>query len=305
VGGRAPGATIYISLEPCAHEDGGRVSCARRVRESGVARMVYGARDPYPGHGGGAKRVRAAGIEVVGPILEADCRRANEAWLVFATEKRPFFTLKAAMTLDGKIATRTGESRWITGETARGEVHALRNKVDAVIVGARTVAVDDPLLTTRGVAGGRDAVRVVLDGRLSMSPRAKMLRSGSKVPTIVVAGKDAPAGRERALVKAGAEVLRLPATRGALRLRALATRLAGRNIVSALVEGGGQTHAAFLAAGLCDRLILYVAPRAVGGDAPSWLGGDGVKRLADAYGFRFDDVRRVGDDLRLEATKVT
>ena len=302
LGGRAPGATLYVSLEPCAHASPHKPQpCADLVAASGVRRLVYGHADPFPGHGGGAARVAAAGIAVTGPVLEDECARANAPWLTFAREDRAHVTLKAAMTLDGRIATRTGVSRWITGPEARADVHRWRDRLDAILVGAGTVLADDPLLTVRGVAGGRDPVRVVLDGKLRIPPRARLFHSGSPARTLVATTRDAPARRVLALESVGAEVLRLPASAGRIRPLALARALAARGILSVLVEGGGDTHAAFLADGLCDRLLLYLAPRAVGGArAPSWLGGEGVAKLDKAYGFRFDGPpRRLGDDLLL------
>jgi diaminohydroxyphosphoribosylaminopyrimidine deaminase / 5-amino-6-(5-phosphoribosylamino)uracil reductase len=304
LGGRAPGATLYVSLEPCAHAGAGRRRrpCVELVREAGVRRLVFGLGDPFPGHGGGADLLRRAGVEVVGPVLEDECRRAVAPFLVFAVEGRAHATLKAAITLDGRIATAAGESRWITGEAARRDAHRRRDRADAVLVGAGTVAADDPLLTTRGVRGGRDAVRVVLDGRLRMSPRAALLASGSPAPTLIIASADAPERRARALAAAGAEVVRLPG-RGTVSPRAVLRELARRRILSVLVEGGAETHAAFLRAGLCDRLLLYVAPKVIGGRrAQAWIGGAELARLTDAAALRFDGPpRRLGEDLLLEA----
>jgi diaminohydroxyphosphoribosylaminopyrimidine deaminase/5-amino-6-(5-phosphoribosylamino)uracil reductase len=301
LGGRAPGATLYVNLEPCAHV-GHTPACAPLVAQSGIQRLVVGLADPFPGHGGGAARVRRAGIRVDGPILEEECRRANEAFLCFATLGRAHVTLKAAMTLDGKIATRTGQSRWITGEPARADAHALRNRVDAILVGSGTVRADDPLLTTRGVPGGRDAVRIVLDGRLRMSPRAQMLRAGSTAPTLICTTREAPRARARALEAAGATVLFLPGRKGRVSLRALLRALPKREVLSVLVEGGAETHAEFLQAGLCDRLRLYVAPLALGGAAPAWLGGVGAAHLSSAAGFVFEGPpMSLGSDLLLQA----
>jgi len=307
LGGRSRGATLYVNLEPCAHTTGRRTApCTPLVLAAGVRRVVYGTLDPWPGHGGGLKALAAAGIEVVGPVEEEACRRANEAFLVHATRGRAHFTLKAAMTLDGRIATARGESRWITGEAARHDVHRRRNLADAILVGAGTVRADDPLLTARGVARPRDPARVILDGSLTTSPRARMLHAGSNAPTLFAATRQAPARRAAALEAAGGEVLRLPGAGAGVSLSALARTLARRDLVRVLVEGGAEVHAAFLAAGLCDRLLLYVAPKAIGGaDAPAWLGGEGILRLAAAHRFRFDGApRRLGDDLLLELVPI-
>jgi diaminohydroxyphosphoribosylaminopyrimidine deaminase/5-amino-6-(5-phosphoribosylamino)uracil reductase len=305
VGGRAPGATMYVSLEPCAHRGGGRrtAPCAPLIAASGIARLVYGLRDPYPGHGGGAAEVARAGIAVDGPILEDECARANAPFIVFATQRRAHVTLKAAMTLDGRIATASGESRWITGEAARADAHRRRDRADAILVGVGTVLADDPQLTTRGVRGGRDATRVVVDGKLRTPPNAALLASGSTAATLIATTRDAPARRAAALERAGAELLRLPSRQGKIDLGALARALAERNLLAVLVEGGAETHAAFLDARLCDRLLLYIAPKVIGGvRAPSWVGGQGVLRLSDAVGFAIVGApRRLGDDLLVVA----
>lgn len=302
LGGQAPGATLYVNLEPCAHRSKRRTQpCAPLVAASGVRRVVYGLADPFPGHGGGAAELRATGIEVVGPVLEAECARANAPFVTYAQKGRAHVTLKAAMTLDGKIATRTGASRWITGPVARAEVHRLRNRLDAILVGAGTVLADDPLLTVRDVPHGRDPVRIVLDGELRTPPRAALLHSGSSASTIVATTEGASAERAHALEAVGAEVWRLPGPNGKVELGGLVTRLAERGLLSLLVEGGGETHAAFLDADLCDRLILYMAPLALGGaSAPTWLGGLGVDKLSEAKRFRFvNGPRRLGTDLVL------
>ena len=298
VGGRAPGATAFVNLEPCGHRGQRRTQpCAPLLVAAGVRRVVYGLRDPFPVHGGIPELVRA-GIEVVGPVLEEECRRANAPFLIWATERRAHVTLKAAMTLDGRIATAGGESRWITGEPARRAVHKLRNVADAVLVGAGTVLADDPELTVRGLAGGRSPARVVVDGRLRISPEAKVFSGDGRV--LVATTHAAPASRARALEARGAEILRFRGKTvppGAL-LRALGER----DLLDVLCEGGAETHASFLSAGFCDRLLLFVAPLAFGGDAPAWLGGAGVSKIADAHRFRFDSrPRRLGDDLVLEA----
>src|SRR5262249_17924298 len=191
----------------CGHRTGRRTQpCAPLIIAAGIRRVVYGLADPFPGHGGNAE-LRAAGIEVVGPVLEEACRRANAPFVVWATRRRAHVTLKAAMTLDGRIATHAGESRWITGEPARRAVHRLRDAADAVLVGAGTVLHDDPALTVRGVRGGRDPVRVVLDGRLRVSPAARVFAGGR---AIVATGARAPAARVPPPAEGGAAVIPFP-----------------------------------------------------------------------------------------------
>ena len=313
LGGRAPGATLYVSLEPCNHRDGGRAACAPAVRASGVARVVIGAMDPVPGHGGGARLLARAGVAVTRGVLGAACEDANAGFFTWARRGRPRFVLKAAVTLDGKLATVGGASRWITGELARADGRRVRERTGAILVGVGTVLADDPRLTAR-TPRGRDPVRIVVDSRLRTPPGARLLpaTSGSRVRTIIATTAAAPAARARRLEAAGAEVWRLPAGRtrggrgkaasraGRVDLAALAARLGAAGLTQVLVEGGAEIHAAMLAAGLADEVRLYVAPLVVGGPAPSWVGGAGVAALADAWRFELAAApRRIGPDLML------
>jgi diaminohydroxyphosphoribosylaminopyrimidine deaminase/5-amino-6-(5-phosphoribosylamino)uracil reductase len=256
--------------------------------------------DPVRGHGGGAAWLARRGIAVERGVLEEECRELNRAWLTWVREGRPWLTLKAAATLDGKVATWRGESKWITGEAARREGHRLRDAHDACMVGVGTVLADDPRLTVRGVRGSRDPVRVVVDSRLRTPPGAKVLGRGR---VIVAATRAAPRAREARLVAAGAEVWRLPG-RGAVDLAALAARLAKAGITSVLVEGGPTLHGALLDAGLVDEVDLFLAPLVLGGagrkSGLSWIAGAGADRLAEAV--RLVPVappRRLGPDLLL------
>lgn len=302
LGYKARGATLYVNLEPCTHH-GRTPPCMPVVRASGVARVVVGSEDPVPGHGGGIEALRRAGISVSRVMVE-ECDAANRPFMTWALYGRPAFTLKAAVTLDGKIATVKGQSKWITGEAARADVHHLRDTHDAVLVGVGTVLADDPWLTAR-IRGGRDPIRVVLDSKLRTPPSAHVLPKRRGPRTIIATTNDAPAAKERALVKAGAEVWRFPARRnGHVPLDQLATRLGEQAITSVLVEGGGEVHASFLQAGYADEVIVYVAPKIVGGPAPSWVGGKGVATLAAAHQLEFfGDPVYVGDDLKLRAVR--
>lgn len=298
LGGKARGATLYVNLEPCDHH-GRTPPCAPAVIASGVARVVIGAMDPIKGHAGGARRIARAGVAVERGVLRAECEQANRGFFTWARAGRPFFTLKAAITLDGRIATSRGESRWITGAPARAAVHALRAAHDAVIVGAGTAIADDPRLSVRDAAGA-DPIRVVLDSSLRTPASAKLFGPGAR--TIVAALARAPATRRGRLAAAGAEVWTLAAdASGRVDVRALATALAAAGVTSALVEGGGELHASFLAAGLVDELILHVAPIALGGKkgGPAWVGGREVARLADAHRFAIVATALVGDDLAI------
>jgi diaminohydroxyphosphoribosylaminopyrimidine deaminase/5-amino-6-(5-phosphoribosylamino)uracil reductase len=302
-GARARGATMYVTLEPCMHH-GRTPPCAPVVRAAALARVVVGSEDPVPGHGGGIEALRRGRISV-SRALVAECDAANRPFFTWAMYGRPAFTLKAAVTLDGKIATVAGQSRWITGEAARADVHRLRDTHDAVLVGVGTVLADDPRLTAR-LPRARDPVRIVLDGRLRTPVDAQLLPRRKGPRTIIATSERAPETKAMALERAGAEVWRFP-TRGAgkVPLDALARRLGDEGLTSVLVEGGGEVHAGFLAARLADEVVLYVAPKVVGGPAPSWVGGAGLASLAAAYGFRFDgEPVLVGHDLRVRAIRV-
>ncbi len=289
------GATLYCNLEPCNHT-GRTPPCTGAIIEAGIARVVFGAADPIAGHGGGARVLRRAGIAVTRGVLGDACLAANRPFFTWATQHRPAFTLKAAITLDGKIATVTGESKWITGDAARADVMRLRDTHDAVVVGIGTVLADDPRLSARR-RGGRDPVRVVVDGALRTPLDAAVLTDSPR--TIIATRADAPADREVALAARGVEIWRFPGT-DRVDLAALALRLGAAGITSALVEGGGELHAGMLAAGLADELVVYVAPIVVGGAAKSWVGGDGVAALADAWGFALEGTPTVlGRDTRL------
>jgi diaminohydroxyphosphoribosylaminopyrimidine deaminase/5-amino-6-(5-phosphoribosylamino)uracil reductase len=299
-GGRADGGTMYVTLEPCTHH-GRTPPCAPAVIASGVARVVVGSEDPAAGHGGGLAALRRAGVRVDRALVDA-CDAANRPFFTWATKKRPAFTLKAAITLDGKIATVHGHSKWITGEAARRDAHRLRDTHDAILVGIGTVLRDDPQLTAR-IPRARDPVRVVVDSKLRTPADARLLPRRRGPRTIVATRDDAPVAKERALVRAGAEVWRFAGRGDRVPMERLARALGDAGLTSVLVEGGGEIHASLLAARLADELVLYVASRVVGGPAPSWVGGDGVATLGAAHGFGFTSCERVGEDLRVTAIR--
>ncbi|HEX6838310.1 MAG TPA: bifunctional diaminohydroxyphosphoribosylaminopyrimidine deaminase/5-amino-6-(5-phosphoribosylamino)uracil reductase RibD, partial [Polyangia bacterium] len=260
LGWRAPRATVYVTLEP--HSFHGRTPpCTDRLIEAKVARVVVGMKDPNPRvAGAGLKQLRRAGIDVVCGVLEDECRAINRPYLKWMASTRPWVTLKAAVTLDGRLAAKGGDARWVSGELSRLESHRMRDVADAILVGANTVRLDDPALTTRLPSGrGHDPKRVILDGRLTVPPEAKALPGA-----LVVCTEDADPARERRLAKRGAEIVRLPGKHGRVELKALVRELGRREILSLLVEGGGQVHGAFLAAGLADEVALFVAPKLIG-----------------------------------------
>jgi diaminohydroxyphosphoribosylaminopyrimidine deaminase/5-amino-6-(5-phosphoribosylamino)uracil reductase len=303
-GGSAKGTTLYVNLEPCNHH-GRTPPCAPAMREAQFARVVIGTEDPIPGHGGGMQVLRRAGIQLTTGILREQCERANRPFFTHALHNRPAFTLKAGITLDGKICTVAGQSKWITGDHARADVMRLRDTHDAVLVGVGTVLADDPWLTAR-LPNARDPKRIVLDSQLRTPPDAHLLPKRRGPQTIIACAENAPAAKEKALVAKGAEVWRTKTHRnGQIDLYPLGRRLAEEaNIYSVLVEGGAEVHAYLLEHRIADELVLYIAPKVVGGPAKSWVGGKGLASLAAAHKFVFDGPPTlVGHDLKLTAVR--
>ncbi len=298
-GARARGATLYVTLEPCAHQ-GRTPPCTDAAIAAGVARVVVAVGDPNPlVRGRGIRVLRRAGIDVTTGVLAGEAGAVSAWFRHFIVARRPFVFLKLAASLDGRIATGAGQSRWITGPEARRWVHELRNRVDAVMVGSGTVLADDPALTCR-VRGGRDPLRVVVDGRLRTSPRARMLRQRSPAATVVATTAASPVRRRQTLVRAGAEVLVVPGRGRHVDLEKLLHELGARGVVSVLVEGGGDLAAALLRARLVDRLAVLHAPIVLGGDGRPMLGPLGLARLGMAPRLVEEITARLGPDLLRE-----
>nr|WP_255448845.1 bifunctional diaminohydroxyphosphoribosylaminopyrimidine deaminase/5-amino-6-(5-phosphoribosylamino)uracil reductase RibD [Selenomonas sp. mPRGC5] len=281
-GDLARGATLYVTLEPCAHY--GRTGpCAKAVAEAGIARVVIAMRDPNPLVAGkGIKILEDAGVQVTCGVLEEEAIALNEVFLKWITTKMPFVVLKTAMTLDGKIATATGESQWITNETSRRRVHELRDIYDGILAGIGTVLKDDPSLTTR-IPGrkGKNAIRIIVDSQARTPLTAKVVTDGA-APTIVAVTEQAPKERVQALKEAGVEII----TAGSgehVDLKALMAKLGEREICSVFVEGGGRVNFSLLAAGLVDKVQAFIAPKLIGGrEALTPVEGEGFVSLADA-----------------------
>ena len=298
-GGRVRGATLYVTLEPCSHH-GRTPPCAEALVGLGLRRIVVALVDPNPRvRGRGIAKLRRAGIPVaVGPGAE-EARLLTAGYRSRVLHGRPLVTLKLATTLDGRIAAAGGDARWITGPAARRLAHALRDVSDAVLVGAGTVRADDPRLTCR-LPGGHDPVRIVLAGpALRLPARAHVLARGGP-PTWVVAPRGAPAARVAALRRRGVEVLLVPGRRGRVPFAALVRLLGARGLTSLLVEGGGTVAAEALRARAVDRLVLFVAPAILGGDAVAAVGPLGRVRVRDAVRVGGLAVAHVGPDLVLE-----
>lgn len=285
-GGAAKGATLHVTLEPCDHV-GRTGACTDAILASGVAKVIFGAADPV--HGGGGERLRASGIEVE-HTEDPGAAEVNEAWLTAAPRRRPFVALKTASSLDGRIATASGLSQWITGEASRRAVHRLRDQYDAVLVGAGTLRADDPRLTCRA-RGGRNPLRVVLDPRLRCPKSARVL--SDEAPTLLVASErcdsDGPAG---------AQVMRVRADKaGRLDLRAVLDDLWQRGIISVLCEGGPSLGGALIEARLVDRMYAFVAPILLGDDGAPLARLSGPDAPDAAPRLRAVRHRRYGQDV--------
>ncbi len=295
----AAGSTIYVTLEPCSHT--GRTGpCTEALIRAGIKKVVVAMTDPNPlVAGAGLELLRKAGIEVVEGVMALQAAQLNESFIKWITTGLPFIAVKAAMTLDGKIATHSGHSRWITGPEARLFVHSLRNQYDAIMVGIGTVLADDPELTTRLPEGGRNPVRIILDSEARTPLAAKVVTDG-QAKTIIAVTSRAPAERMEALRKAGAEVLIVPECAQRVSLPALCKLLGSRMITSILVEGGSAIHGAIIDAKLGDKLYWFVAPKIVGGSsAPNPVGGQGVSTMEAAILIEDQAWQQVGADFLL------
>jgi len=292
-------ATLYVNLEPCSHF-GKTPPCSDLVIEKGIVRVVIGCRDPHPAVAGqGTARLVAAGIEVTQGVLEAECMRINEAFIKYHTAGLPLVALKLAQTLDGKIATSIGASRWITGKQARGEVHRLRSLYDAVIVGEATVRVDDALLTVRHCAG-RNPLRVVLDRQLHLPLDAKIF--GAEASTMLFASSSSSGLPKVAMLKErGVTVLFVDEHAGELDLKQVLLELHDRQILSVMVEGGSRLSASFIRRKLVDKLYIFIAPKLFGGDALSAFAPLGITMPDHSVNLRFEQSRFFGHDVLLEA----
>jgi len=301
-GERARGATLYVTLEPCTHW-GRTPPCAPIVVSAGVRRAVVALQDPNPIVAGrGLELLRRAGIDVTVGVREAEAAGQNRAFLTAMRQGRPHVTMKAAMTLDGKIADIHGESRWITGEAARQEAHRLRSEADVIVVGIRTVLRDDPQLTVRlEPPWPREPLRVVLDTTARTPPAARLIGAGTAARALIAVGETAPPDRLRRLADAGVTLVRLPVRVGRVGLPELLADLHARELRAVLVEGGAEVHGAFLEAGMIDRVAVFLAPRLMGGrEATPMIAGVG---LALKHALRLGplSIRPVGEDVLIEA----
>jgi len=300
-GAKAKGSTMYINLEPCCHY--GKTSpCTGSIIEGGVKEVVVGMVDPNPlVNGKGLRELKARGVKIKLGVLGEECAKLNECYIKYISRGLPFVILKSGMSLDGKIATPTGDSKWITSEASRKYVRRLRGRVDAILVGIDTVLQDDPeLLSSRP---GKKPIRVVLDSRLRIPLGARVLNS--RATTIVVTHKEADKKKIESLQARGVEVLRIPRwkrypERG-LDLKFLMKKLAGRGVASLLIEGGGRVNASALEMGLVDKLLFFIAPKIIGGkNSITPVEGEGVDRIGKAIKLKDIKLRRFGEDVMFE-----
>ncbi len=301
-GEKARGATLYVNLEPCSHY--GRTGpCANAVVEAGISRVVIAMADPNPlVCGRGISYLEQRNVEVRTGVLEDEALLLNEVFIKYITTGSPFVVLKAAMSLDGKIAARTGDSRWVTGPEARSRVHVLRSLYDVVLVGINTVLADDPLLTVRLPGEKRkNPVRIVVDSLARTPVNSLVLSQLAEAPTIIATTGRAGAQKIARLKEAGAEVLVVPGDGPRVDLKWLMAELARREITSVMIEGGGEINASALESGLVDKIIWFIAPKIVGGRlSPGPVGGPGITLMAEARQIENLTVTQFGYDICLE-----
>jgi diaminohydroxyphosphoribosylaminopyrimidine deaminase/5-amino-6-(5-phosphoribosylamino)uracil reductase len=298
----AAGATLFVTLEPCNHT-GRTPPCTQRILEAGISRVVVAMPDPNENVvGGGSECLQRHGIEVTTGVCEDQARKQNEAFIKYITTGQPFVIAKCAATLDGRIATRSGDSKWVTGKAARRFVHRLRHAVDAIMVGINTVQKDNPSLTTRlDGRQGRDPVRFILDTHLSIAPGAKVLKQASDSDTILVAGKGVEPNKKTALEKTGARVIEASLKDNRIDMAALMVQLGARGITSILIEGGSRVMGSAIQAGIVDKVLFFYAPKILGGDdGVPMCRGPGPELMSQSVALNDISIHRFDDDVLIE-----
>lgn len=296
-GARARGATAFVTLEPCCHQ-GKTGPCTRALIAAGVSRVVVAQQDPFSQVAGeGIAELRSAGIAVDVGLLESEARHLNAPYLKLVETKRPWIIAKWAMTLDGKIATRSLDSRWVSSRASRDIVHRLRGRVDAIMVGRATAEADDPLLTARP-PGARVAARIILDSNASLADASQLVQTAREIPVLVAASEHAAAKDRKRLTAAGCEVIECPGESHADRLAWLLDELGRRQMANILVEGGGQLFGSLLDLGQIDEVHVFIAPKLLGGaGAVGPIGGSGVERMAQAIKLSAPRIEQFGGDV--------
>ncbi len=304
----ALGADLYVTLEPCCHQ--GRTGpCTEALINAGVARVYVGAQDPNPlVAGNGIESLRQAGVDVICEVLAVECRKLIAPFAKYISNGLPHVVFKAAMTLDGKTATSGGDSQWISCAASRVIVHQLRDQVDGIMVGSGTVNADNPRLTTRLIeeggrlaeGSGRDTVRIVFDGSLKTSPQATLYTQQSEAKTVLVTASDHSAGALQHYRAVGAEIIQVSRNADGLNLPEAMFELGKMNLHSILLEGGSILGGAMIRAGLVDQVMIFVAPKMIGGDGRSLLAGEGVASIGDAWSLKNLRARQIDTDILIE-----
>ena len=293
-------ATIYVSLEPCSHH-GKTPPCADLIIQKKVKRVVVGALDPNPlVSGRGIKKIKAAGIEVISGVLAEESQQLNEVFMKFITENKPFVVLKTAMSLDGKIATPTGESKWISGEESRKNVHQERAHLTGIMVGINTVLRDNPRLTAR-VPDAKNPIRIVVDSQLRIPLDMNILQQQKEAPTIILTTKKARPEKMDLLTERGITILIVADRKGRVDLQEGMAKLGEMNIDSILLEGGAELNYSSLEAGIVDKVQVYIAPKIIGGaSSPTPMGGKGIVSLSKAFPVERMTTKMIGEDVFIE-----
>jgi len=298
-GSQARGATLYVSLEPCNHH-GRTPPCTDAILAAGIRRVVVGCADPAPHVAGSSSRLREAGLDVRVGVQEEDACELVADFTKLHVHKKPFVVLKSAVTLDGRVATRSGDTRWITGEASRRHVHRMRARADAILVARGTAMADDPALTVRGVRGVSPR-RVLLDSRLSTPPGAKLFFRDGTAPCLVYHGPDASPAKREALSRVGAECVEVPRASTGLALERVLEDLGRREVMRLMVEAGPHLAGSLLDADLVDRLVVFIAPMLIGDtEAIPMARGRAVQRLTEAIRLANPRIHRHGQDIRME-----
>ncbi|GMB07792.1 bifunctional diaminohydroxyphosphoribosylaminopyrimidine deaminase/5-amino-6-(5-phosphoribosylamino)uracil reductase RibD [Thermolongibacillus altinsuensis] len=298
-GEKAKGATVYVTLEPCSHY-GKTPPCADLLIEKEVRRVVVATTDPNPLVAGkGIAKLRQAGIAVDVGVLKEEADELNEMFFHYISTKTPYVTLKYAMSLDGKIATKTGESKWITSEEARRDVHRYRRAHDAILVGVETVLADDPSLTVRLGDGGKNPIRIILDTRLRTPLEAKVVRDG-ETPTWIVVGSEVTEAQMAPYREKNVQIIQM--NEASITIPSLLKVLGEKKVMSLFVEGGAAVHGSFVAAKAFQKVIAYIAPKFIGGkEAPSPIGGSGFAHMAEVMSLQIKQVETIGPDIKIVA----
>jgi diaminohydroxyphosphoribosylaminopyrimidine deaminase/5-amino-6-(5-phosphoribosylamino)uracil reductase len=299
-GANAQGATLFVTLEPCCHTEKKTPPCTKSIINAGVKKVVIAIVDPNPEVSGrGIRELKSAGIKTEVGLMGGDAQKLNEAFTKFITKRMPFVILKIAQSLDGKIATPRGESKWITGKKAREYVHKLRNEIDALLVGIGTVQKDNPSLTCR-IHGGRNPYRIIVDSSLQIPLNAKVLRFNDG-KTIIATTKNANKGKIRSIVSKSNKVLVTRERAGKVDLKQLMQKLGRLDITSVMIEGGSSINASALSSGIVDKVMFFTSPMIIGGmDAVSSIGGKSLPSLKKAVKIKNMQVNKIGGDILVE-----